>query len=227
VAIEIVDDVLRQHSRASLLRSRARRERVRRLRRRRLRLRGSALSLAAVALSIAVVGAGIAAGRSGELALKRGDRGPEVTKVQRKLHAAADGIFGPGTERAVKRFQRRYGISADGVVGTQTRHALGLAAFSTSSVRKASTGGSQPDGPAARGRPSAVLVRIAECESGGNPRAVSRDGRYRGKYQFTRSMWRAMGGEGDPAAAPESVQDRLALRLYRRSGTSPWPTCGG
>ena len=49
-----------------------------------------------------------------------------------------------------------------------------------------------------------VLRRIAECESGGDPTAVSPDGRYRGKYQFTRSTWRALGGDGDPADASEA-----------------------
>ena len=34
-------------------------------------------------------------------------------------------------------------------------------------------------------------------------------------------------GSGDPADAPEWLQDRLALKLYRQSGTSPWPNCGG
>ena len=70
-----------------------------------------------------------------------------------------------------------------------------------------------------------MLRRIAECESGGDPAIVSPDGRYRGKYQFTRSTWRALGGSGDPAAASEGTQDRLALKLYRRSGTAPWPAC--
>jgi hypothetical protein len=50
---------------------------------------------------------------------------------------------------------------------------------------------------------------------------------YRGKYQFSRETWRAMGGKGDPAKAPERVQDRLATKLYRQSGTAPWPSCGG
>jgi resuscitation-promoting factor RpfB len=198
------------------------------MRRRRLRSRGSALSLAAVALCVAVVGAGAAAGRSGEVVVKRGDRGPAVSKVQRKLGVRADGVFGPGTERAVKRFQRRHRIVVDGAVGPQTRRAMGLAAFAARSVRRTAggTGGTGTGSDPSSGRLPRVLVRIAECESGGDPTAVSRDGRYRGKYQFTRSMWRAMGGGGDPAAAPESLQDRLALRLYRRSGTAPWPACG-
>jgi hypothetical protein len=72
----------------------------------------------------------------------------------------------------------------------------------------------------------AILNRIAFCESKGNPRAVSASGSFRGKYQFTYGTWRAVGGHGDPAAAPESEQDRRAAILLRRSGSSPWPVCG-
>ena len=77
------------------------------------------------------------------------------------------------------------------------------------------------------GAPSqAVLDRIAECESGGNPRAVSASGQYRGKYQFDQGTWEGVGGAGDPAAAPESEQDLRAAMLYARSGPAPWPVCG-
>ena len=72
----------------------------------------------------------------------------------------------------------------------------------------------------------ATLESIAACESGGDPTAVSRDGRYRGKYQFTRSTWRGLGGRGDPAEAPEREQDKRALKLYRREGVKPWGACG-
>ncbi len=70
------------------------------------------------------------------------------------------------------------------------------------------------------------LQRIALCESGGNPRAVSSSGLYRGKYQFAVATWQGLGGTGDPAAAPEAEQDRLAALLYARSGPAPWPVCG-
>jgi peptidoglycan hydrolase-like protein with peptidoglycan-binding domain len=150
---------------------------------------------------------------SSEEVVERGDRGQAVRSIQTALGIPADGVFGPQTERAVRRFQRRNGLVVDGVVGPQTRSALGLAPFSGSSVRSRSV--SVPR----------VLQRIADCESGGNPSAVSPDGTYRGKYQFTRETWRRLGGEGDPADAPEWLQDRMALKLYRQSGTEPWPGC--
>ena len=56
--------------------------------------------------------------------LKRGSEGARVAKVQRWLGIASDGIFGPGTKRAVKRFQRSHGLTADGIVGPVTWSAL-------------------------------------------------------------------------------------------------------
>jgi Transglycosylase-like domain len=70
------------------------------------------------------------------------------------------------------------------------------------------------------------LDAIARCESGGDPTAVGGGGLYRGKYQFSVATWQAVGGEGDPAAAPEAEQDRRAIILYERSGPGQWPTCG-
>jgi Transglycosylase-like domain/Putative peptidoglycan binding domain len=193
-----------------------------------LRLKALAFVLSLAALAVGVFGTGIAAADSGasssggvtaekkrEIVLRRGDRGPAVKRVQRRLRKEVDGYFGRATERAVKRFQRRKGLEADGRVGPATRRALRLRPFSRSSVYRR------------RGiRLPRILRLIAECESGGDPTAVSRDGRYRGKYQFTRSTWRAMGGRGDPAKASEREQDKRALKLYRREGVKPWGACG-
>ncbi len=74
--------------------------------------------------------------------------------------------------------------------------------------------------------PSAQLQAIAQCESGGDPTAIGGGGAYRGKYQFDYQTWASVGGSGDPAAAPESEQDKRAAILLAQSGTSPWPVCG-
>jgi len=77
-------------------------------------------------------------------------------------------------------------------------------------------------------RPVAVpahLQAIAQCESGGDPTAIGGGGLYRGKYQFSVATWQAVGGKGDPAAAPEAEQDRRAIVLYERSGPGQWPVC--
>jgi peptidoglycan hydrolase-like protein with peptidoglycan-binding domain len=179
-------------------------------------LAAAALLCAAAVPALADPGASASGGATAasEVIVKRGDRGSAVRLIQQRLHITVDGVFGPMTERAVKRFQRRHNLVPDGIVGPLTRSALGLRAFSARSVRR--TSGTQLP---------AILRQIAECESGGNPRAISAGGRYRGKYQFSYTTWRNLGGTGDPAAAPEWLQDRLALKLYRQAGTAPWPNC--
>jgi uncharacterized protein YabE (DUF348 family) len=68
---------------------------------------------------------------------------------------------------------------------------------------------------------------LAQCESGGNPRAVAGpNGEYRGLYQFTISAWQGVGGSGDPIDASSSEQTYRAQLLYQRSGDAAWPTCG-
>lgn len=49
-----------------------------------------------------------------------GSRGETVRLVQQKLGLAADGVFGPGTERAVKAWQAANGLAADGVMGPKS-----------------------------------------------------------------------------------------------------------
>lgn len=67
---------------------------------------------------------------------------------------------------------------------------------------------------------------LADCESGGNPRAVSPNGQYRGLYQFSIATWQSLGGSGDPINASPQEQTYRAQLLYERDGTSPWPVCG-
>ena len=58
--------------------------------------------------------------------LKRGLKGAPVKRLQAKLGIAADGDFGPGTERAVREFQEANGLAVDGIAGPDTFSAMGL-----------------------------------------------------------------------------------------------------
>jgi lysozyme family protein len=191
---------------ASKRRSRARRaEAARRLR----WMRGRRAGLAVLGASLALAG-GATAESTSPSATRAVAPGVDVAAVQSALGIPADGIVGPQTRRAIRRFQRANGLVVDGIVGPQTLAALGLSTGAATTSRTGSSG---------------LLARIAQCESGGDPTAVSADGRYRGKYQFSRATWRAMGGTGDPARAPEAEQDRRAAALLAARGTSPWPNC--
>lgn len=66
---------------------------------------------------------------------------------------------------------------------------------------------------------------LANCESGGNPRAVNPAGYY-GLYQFDLGTWRSVGGSGVPTAASAGEQTYRAKLLYKQRGRSPWPNCG-
>jgi putative chitinase len=52
--------------------------------------------------------------------LKVGSRGDDVKKLQEKLGLNADGAFGPGTEKAVKKWQIDHDLTPDGLVGEGT-----------------------------------------------------------------------------------------------------------
>ena len=77
------------------------------------------------------------------------------------------------------------------------------------------------------------LARLARCESGGNPRAMSRSRKYFGLYQFDQRTWNGIAqtvapeyvGVNPADAAPE-FQTMMARGLHAQRGRSPWPVCG-
>ncbi|NHB84791.1 hypothetical protein G7085_09740 [Tessaracoccus sp. HDW20] len=70
-----------------------------------------------------------------------------------------------------------------------------------------------------------MWARLAQCESGGNPRIVSSNGLYHGLYQFTVSTWRSVGGSGLPSRASAAEQTKRAKMLQAKAGWGQWPAC--
>jgi peptidoglycan hydrolase CwlO-like protein len=137
-----------------------------------------------------------------------------------RARASLDGLLAEQSRSAAARRASRRAVEA---AGDRAEEAL---------LRRADPG-SAPAAPAPEATTStpatsvaAALERIARCESGGNPRAVSSNGLYFGKYQFSLGAWQGVGGQGNPAEAPEEEQDLRAAMLYAQSGPAPWPVCG-
>ena len=62
--------------------------------------------------------------------IRRGDSGSKIMEIQEVLKklgynvGRVDGVFGPGTLRAVIEFQMRHSLSSDGIIGPDTYYAL-------------------------------------------------------------------------------------------------------
>ena len=115
--------------------------------------------LAAAALSLLIFGSAYAA------SLRRGSTGELVTQLQTKLkrwgyyNGAVDGIFGAGTEKAVKAFQKKTGLVQDGIVGPKTAAALGLNLSGGSGTSSGGTSGNDLN----------LLARLVHGEARGEP----------------------------------------------------------
>ena len=66
--------------------------------------------------------------------LKKGDRGPDVVRLQKILNIIPDGIFGPMTAKAVMRFQLEKQLKVDGIVGSKTWQMLTLSKSSGEAI---------------------------------------------------------------------------------------------
>ena len=145
-------------------------------------------------------------------------RGPSVSRLQRRLGLAADGVFGPGTYRAVKRFQRRHGLHADGVVGPATWAALGIGGSHPVLKRTRLRGGGGGSGlPSAVFRAIAAANRIAGLpyRFGGGHRSFSDNG-----YDCSGSVSYVLHGAGRLGSPLDSSE----LMSYGAAGRGRWIT---
>jgi peptidoglycan hydrolase-like protein with peptidoglycan-binding domain len=110
-----------QHRRRALEQARANRKPVR---------RAGSVAIAAAAVFPAATGVATA-DNSSQPAVSH-VIGSSVASVQQALGIAADGIWGPETQAAVRNYQSAHGLTVDGIVGPQTLGSLGLAASATS-----------------------------------------------------------------------------------------------
>jgi len=163
--------------------------------------------------------AGHRSSRSAGRRVRVTSRGSSVRLLQRRLRIAPDGVFGPGTKRALRRFQRRRGMTADGIAGPATWRALGIRGRHP--VLKRAGGGGQRHGR--RGLPRAVVRAIraanriasAPYRYGGGHSSFSDTG-----YDCSGSLSYVLHG----ARRLSSPLDSSAFMSYGRAGRGRWIT---
>ena len=115
--------------------------------------------IAALVLALLLM-AGVFATAASATGYKKGSSGETVKKIQTKLKewgyydGTVDGVYGSGTEKAVKYFQEKNGLTADGKAGQKTLDAMGI--FEEAAAD--SSGGDE-----------ALLARLISAEARGEP----------------------------------------------------------
>ena len=111
-------------------------------------------------LSLVLVLGSVVALRAQAASYQRGSSGAVVSQIQTKLkrwgyyNGAVDGIYGSGTEKAVRLFQQKNGLTVDGKAGQQTLAAMGIRASSSAVTNDANV---------------ELLARLISAEARGEP----------------------------------------------------------
>jgi uncharacterized protein YabE (DUF348 family) len=155
-------------------------------------------------------------------------------KIKMPVRASKDASMAKGQVRVIhqgrpgrQRVTYQY-VYENGKLVARTKLTVIVVRAAVTQVQKVGTKSvsSAAGDPGAVGGSAAGLnwAALAQCESGGNPRAVNPNGYY-GLYQFSLSTWHSVGGSGNPIDASPSEQTHRAMILYNKAGAGQW-TCG-
>lgn len=185
------------------------------------------IAYGAVIVAIAAAGSVPLLGNDSPAAVREVSTQPVSATIADQAWAARHAADRVRTQRIARAEARRVAAARRAAQARRIAAAQRKAALQRRAEAALRASRSRPRSP--QHRPSADGLNwgaLAQCESGGNPRAIGGGGRYRGLYQFMTSTWRSVGGVGDPINASPGEQTYRAQILYRRSGAGQWPVCG-
>lgn len=145
--------------------------------------------------------------------VRYGARGAVVKQIQRIVGTTADGIFGPKTYAAVKRWQGRHALVVDGIVGPRTagkmRLSSGSSGGSTAPVSTSGYSSWQNVRYGARGAVVTAIQRVVGAHADGvfGPKTLSAVKSWQGRHGLLR----------DGVVGPKTA---AAMRLAPSSSTS-------
>ena len=142
--------------------------------------------------------------REGGLPLRVGSQGELVAHVQTELGVASDGIFGPQTDAAVRKYQLSAGLEVDGIVGPSTWSSLFAKANASGAAHRRVE---HPAGGEAAGRAAAG----AGGPAAGGP--GQRGGRHRGRWPGRRDNPDHAHHPGQHDAADDPGAGRWVVRI--------------
>jgi len=170
----------------------------------------------------------------GQRTLRRGDEGPDVTKLQKLLRVKRTGTFDTATRKAVRKVQRAAGLKANGAVTKKTLKAIKRAAKQSSSSRGLPRAGS-PSASKAYARAyiaskygwssaqMSCLSAIWQRESGWRYTVSNPNGIYRGIPQTSARVWGSLGYSTAQYMRSPEIQIKVGTHYIKQRYGTP---CG-
>lgn len=155
----------------------------------------------------------------------------EVKSLQQALHIKVDGIFGPETEAAIRRYQRELKLHVDGIAGPETWGALGYKDKTelyppANAVTRQDLEEGKPHAVAAKGVTGAVkaTAMIADTTGGSSAKASSQNP----VRVLQEALHVSVDGEFGPQtlAAVKQFQAQHGLEVDGEVGPKTWAALG-